>query len=328
MTKLLDKFIGIIFISTIALFLQSNAKPDSKMVKIYISQTVQHPAINATTKGVIDGLAEAGYIDGKNMELKLQSAQGNIALANQIAANFVSNEPDVVVGVATLAAQSFAKFTRSGKVKMIFTTVTDPIEANLANNHRAPENNNSGVSNYVDLAPQLAMFKQVKPSIKKLGFLYNPAELNSITLIKKLEKLCPKYDMELVTVSASKSADVAQSAIKLSSLVDAIFISNDNTALSAMSTIVKAANNSKIPVFVSDTDIVTDGAIAALGPNQYEIGKQTAKMIVRTLKGEDPNTMPVEFPAETELFLNKNAAKKLGIEFDYELLKKATKIID
>ncbi len=328
MTQLLDKLIGVICISTIFLLLTSNTQHDSKMVKIYINQTVQHPAINATTRGVTDGLAEAGYIDGKNMELKLQSAQGNIALANQIATSFVSNEPDIVVGVGTLAAQSFAKFTRKGKVKMIFTTVTDPIEANLISGLKEPGNNSSGVSNYVDLAPQLAMFKKIKPSIKKLGFLYNPAELNSITLIKKLEELCPKYGMELVTISASKSADVAQSAIKLSSQVDAIFISNDNTALSAMSTIVKAANNSQIPVFVSDTDIVKDGATAALGPNQYEIGKQTARMIVRALKGADINIMPVEFPTDTELFLNKNAAKKLGIEFSDELLKKATKIID
>jgi len=325
---MLNKFIGTICIGVVFLMLQSSTKYDAKMVKIYISQTVQHPAINSTTKGIIDGLAADGYINGKNIDLQQQSAQGNIALANQIATSYVSNEPDVVVAVATLAAQSFAKFTRSGKTKMIFSTVTDPIEANLVQNLELPGNNSSGVSNYVDLGPQLAIFKRINPSIKKLGFLYNPAELNSITLIKKLRKLCPEYEMELVTMPANKSADVSQSAVKLSSLVDAIFISNDNTALSAMSTIVKAANNAKILVFVSDTDIVINGAIAALGPNQYEIGLQTAKMIVRVLEGEDINTLPVEFPTNTELFLNQKAAKKLGIEFSKELLQEAKIVIE
>jgi putative ABC transport system substrate-binding protein len=98
-------------------------------------------------------------------------------------------------------------------------------------------------------------------------------------------------------------------------------------ALSALRTIVKAADAQKIPVFVSDTDIVRDGALAALGPNQYEIGKQTARLIARILNGEDINKMNVEFPKGTELFLNQSTATKLGIVFSRELLAKADKII-
>ncbi len=323
---MLKFFLSIVAICFFLLLLQSNSPLQEKQAKIYINQLVEHPALDATTRGIVDGLFEAGYVNGKNMELKIEFSQGNMSLAGQIATKFVSNSPDVVVGVATIAAQSFAKFTRNGKTKLIFTSVTDPIGANLVKSIERPGNNTSGVSNFMPLEPQLKMFKCVIPFIKKLGFLYNPGEVNSISLIKKLEVLCPKFDIELVTLSANKTSEVAQSAIKLSSLVDAIFISNDNTALSAFRTIIKAANGGKVPVFVSDTDIAGHGAIVAFGPNQYELGKQTAKMIIQVLNGKDINNMKVEFPEKMELFFNKKLIKKLGVKLPCELLEEVQKM--
>ena len=229
---------------------------------------------------------------------------------------------------ATVSAQSLSKYARNNKTKLIFSSVTDPIDAGLVRNIKNPGNNTSGVSNFIPIEPQLEMFLKVKPGIKKLSFLYNPGELNSISLIKKLKEVCPKYGIELVTVSASKTSEVSQSAVKLSGLVDAIFVSNDNTALSAFKTIVKAANNVSIPVFVSDTDIVKDGAIAALGPNQYNLGLQTAKMIVRSLRGEEVGSMEIEYPKNIELYLNPKAAKQIGIKIPSELIESASYITE
>ena len=317
------------FIRLIAIFLSllSIAEGNDAIKKVYINQLVQHPALDMTTKGIIDGLAELGYTDGKNLDLKVENAQGDAVLANQIAAKLVSLKPDVVVGNPTITAQSFVKYTKEGKIKLVFTSVTDPLGAKIVNKLTQPGGNTTGVSNFVDLEPQIELFKEIKPTIKKIGFLYNPGELNSITLVNRLKEICPRYGLELIEMTASKTSEVYQSAIKLSSLVDAIFISNDNMALSALRTIVKAADAQKIPVFVSDTDIVKDGALAALGPNQYEIGKQTARLIARILNGEDINKMNVEFPKGTELFLNQSTATKLGIVFSRELLAKADKII-
>jgi putative ABC transport system substrate-binding protein len=321
------KIIGLVVIGAAFLLLQSNVPVEEIKVKIYISQLVEHPALDATTRGVVEGLAAAGYVPGHNLDLKIESAQGNVSLAGQIANKFVSNEPDIVVGVGTVAAQSFVKYVRDGKAKLIFTTITDPIGANLVASLEHPGSNISGVSNFVPLEPQIEMFKRVKPTIKKIGFLYNPGEMNSISLIEKLRKICPKYGIELVVMTASKSSEVAQSAIKLSSSVDAIFISNDNTALSALRVIVKAANAQKIPVFVSDTDVVVDGAIAALGPNQYAIGRQTADMIIRVIKGEDISKIAVDFPRKTELILNAKVAEKLGIILSEDLISAAKIVI-
>ncbi|MEA0970309.1 ABC transporter substrate-binding protein [Candidatus Megaera venefica] len=320
------------FIWLIAIFLSSlsiaDAKDTAKTVKkVYINQLVQHPALDMTTKGIIDGLAELGYINGKNLDLKIHNAQGDTILANQISARLVSLNPDVVVGNPTITAQSFVKYAKEGKVKLVFTSVTDPVGAKIVNRLDQPGDNVTGVSNFVALEPQIEMFQKIKPTMKKLGFLYNPGELNSITLLNMLKEICPRYGLEVIGITASKTSEVYQSAVKLSLLVDAIFISNDNMALSALKTIIKAANAQQIPVFVSDTDIVKDGALAALGPNQYEIGKQTARLIARILNGEDINKMNVEFPKGTELFLNQSAAAKLGIVFPKELLAKADKII-
>jgi putative tryptophan/tyrosine transport system substrate-binding protein len=127
--------------------------------------------------------------------------------------------------------------------------------------------------------------------------------------------------------TANKTSEVAQAATKLAANVDAIFISNDSTALSALETIIKAGNKVQVPVYVSDTDAVELGALAALGPNQYQVGLQTAQMIVRSLKGEDLSTIPVEFPSGVELYLNADAAKTLKIEFDEDLKASAAKII-
>lgn len=319
--------IGLVVICATFLLLQSNVPIVESKVKIYINQLVEHPALDATTRGIVDGLAEGGYVKDHNLDLKIESAQGNVSLAGQIANKFVSNNPDIVVGVGTVAAQSFVKYVRGGKAKLIFTTITDPIGANLVSSLENPGSNISGVSNFVPLEPQIEMFKRVKPTIKKIGFLYNPGEMNSISLIEKLRKICPKYGIELVTMAASKSSEVAQSAIKLSSFVDAIFISNDNTALSALRVIVKAANAQKIPVFVSDTDVVVDGAIAALGPNQYDIGRQTANMIIRVIKGEDISKIAVDFPRKIELVLNVKVAEQLGIILSEDLIAEAKVVI-
>lgn len=290
---------------TLALLLMAtNAWSElSTKPKIFISKTVDHPAIDATTNGIIDELSDSGYIDGKTIELKISSAQANAALAQQIANQYLSDKPDIVVGVATISAQAFAKAAANGKVKLVFSTVTDPLSAGLVNSLDKPGRNTSGVSNFVKLEPQLELFKKSLPKMTKLGIIYNPGESNSLAIVKNLEVLCPKFGLTLVPQTANKTSEAAQATAKLAENADAIFISNDNTALAALPSIIKTANARKVPVFVSDVDAVELGAMAALGPSQYEVGRQTGRMIIRVLKGEDINNQPVEFPAKTELKL-------------------------
>lgn len=284
--------------------------------QVLISQVVAHPALDITTRGIIDALASEGFVDGKQISIRTESAQANPALAGQIASKFASANPAVVVGVGTLSAQSLAKYAVKGQVKLVFSTVTDPLGAGLVKNLNAPGGNISGVSNFVPLQPQLDLFKKFLPKLARLGFLYNPGELNSVSLMQQLQAICNDAGVTLVPGTAAKTSDMAQAATKLAGEVDAIFISNDNTALSALQSVVGAANNAKIPVFVSDTDAVPLGALAALGPNQYEVGRQTGRMIARVLRGQAVGTQPVEFPEKSELVVNERVAERLGLKLN------------
>jgi putative ABC transport system substrate-binding protein len=317
-----------LLIILLTIFLASNhavAQETSK--KVLISQIVEHPALDVTVKGIIDGLEQNGYKKGKNLEVRIESAQGNPALAAQIAAKFINQNPDMVVGVGTVTAQSFIKYASEGKVKMAFSSITDPLQAGLVKSLDKPGNNISGVSNFVKLEPQIELFQKIQPTLKRFGILYNPGELNSISIVKRLEELCPKYGITLVKQTANKTAEVAQASTKLAANVDAIFISNDNTALSALRSVIMAANKAKIPVYVSDTDAVELGALAALGPNQYQVGLQTGKIIARSLKGENIGAIPVEFPNVTDLYVNEEAAKILAIKIPDDIKARAVKVI-
>ncbi|ETZ04909.1 MULTISPECIES: ABC transporter substrate-binding protein [Holospora] len=295
--------------------------------KIFINQCVEHPALNTTIKGIIDELVKNGYKPGTELDLRVESAQASPALASQISVKFVNQNPDIVVGVGTISAQSFVKHIKKNNIKFVFSSITDPLKAELVQSLNKPGNNTSGVSNFVELSPQVEVFKEIQPHLTRLGVLYNPGEVNSLSLIKKLKELCPKFGITVVLQAVDNTSQVAQAATKLAANVDAIFISNDNTALSSLQTIISIATKVKVPVYVSDTDAVKLGALAALGPNQYKLGVQTAKMIVCALKGKDLGTIPVEFPEQTELYLNQDAAEKLGIFFKDSIKRRAKEIV-
>lgn len=304
----------------------SNSVMNVMPKRVFISQVVEHPALDATTKGVVDALVEEGYEQGKNLELRIESAQGNAVLASQIASKFVNQSPDVVVGVGTISAQAFSKYAINNQVKLVFSTVTDPLGAGLVKSLKQPGNNTSGVSNFVDLKPQLELFKKIQLSLKKIGMLYNPSEANSVSIVKKMEELCPQLGLSFIKQAITKTAEVSQNAVKLVQEVDAIFISNDNTALSALPVIIKVAQNAQIPVYVSDTDAVKSGAVAAFGPNQYEVGKQTGRLIIRVLEGADIGDLSVEFPDKTDLYINSAAAQKADLSIPKNILKQATQV--
>jgi len=312
------------YISLLILLFLSSFSKSAEMKKIYISKVIDHPALNETARGIVDFLIESDYLQGKNIDLRIDSTQGSSLLAMQIATKFVSYHPDVVVGIGTISAQGFIRAIQGTDIKLVFSSITDPVSAGLVSGIDSTRGNITGVSNFVDLTPQLEIFKKVQPNLKNLGFIYNPSEANSRAILTRLEAICPEFGIKLVKISASKTSEVPQAASAAVNKIDAFFISNDNTALSALATIINVANQNQKPVYVSDIDTVEQGALIALGPNQYDLGKQTGKMIVRLLKGEDISNIPVEYPVKTELVINLKAADKIGIKIPESVLKRAT----
>jgi putative ABC transport system substrate-binding protein len=246
-----------------------------------------------------------------------------MALASQIIAKFANAETDVVVTIGTMPSQCALKLAKEKKIKLIFSSVTNP--SDISENLK--DSNVTGVSNFVDLDPQVKLFKKLQPSLKTLGVVYNTGEANSISIVKKLRDICKNNGIQLAEQGISAISDVPQATSKLLESSDAIFISNDNMALSGISNIIKICNKKKIPVYVSDTDQVEKGCLAALGPNQFEIGVQTGKIIKRVADGEDINNVLVEYPDTSELYINLDAAKLLGIQISDDVKSKAKKII-
>ncbi len=299
----------------------------AEVKKVYVNQIVEHPALDITAKGIKDGLAERGYVQGENLDFKVESAQGQAALAAQISTKFVNQNADVTVGLGTPSAQSLVRPASTGKTKMVFSSITDPLSASLVKSLKDSNTNVTGMSNKVDVVPQFEMIKKILPDLKSLGFIYNPAEANSIKQLDDVTVAGKALNIKIIPQTVNKTADVPQAATRLANEADAIYIYGDNTALAALGSVVMAAEKVKKPVFVADTDAVELGPLAALGPNQYDLGIQTANMIADVLDGKDINTIPVGFPDKLELYLNFDAAKKLGITIPDELKTQAAKVI-
>ncbi|KKB96237.1 ABC transporter substrate binding protein [Candidatus Arcanobacter lacustris] len=299
-----------------------NVNADTSKVSLAVSQTVSHPALDETLRGILDELNKQGFVIGDNLDYKYFCAQGDVILSNQIAAKIISNRPDYAISIGTTSSQSLLNANRANDIPIIFSSVTDPVAAKLVKDLNAPEKNITGVSNFIDVGPQLDLFKKILPNLSKVGFVYNSGEVNSVKILQVLKEAAATRNIEIITSVATKASDVSQGINKLVGKVDAIFISNDNTALSAFSVIVKIALANKVPLFVSDTDLVSQGALASMGPSQYELGRQAGKMIVRLIKGEKISNIRLEFPSKIDVVINEKIAKELGITIPKELLKK------
>lgn len=295
----------------------STATGNSSENIIYILQLVEHPALDATRQGIIDELKKAG------IAVRYENAQNNSALAAQIAQKFMSKSPKAVIGIPTLAAQALVAANRPNTVPIVFSSVTDPLSARLVSNLKKHKENVTGVSNFIEPDKQFEAFKKILPDLKTVGVIYNPGEPNSLSLNDSMQKAAKLYNIQIVFAPANNTVEVPQATRQLLSKVDAIFINNDNTALSAFKAITQIAKTKKIPVFVSDTDMISEGALAALGPNQYEIGRQTAKLLLQILQGEKAENLPVLFPDKTELFINTGVAKELGITVPDSILEES-----
>lgn len=296
-------------------------KPGSRPL-IAIIQTIEHPALNEARRGVMEGLAQENFIDKQTADLTYETAQGNAALALQIAQKFVGQKAQIIICIGTTAAQAAVQATQGTTgIHVVFTSVSDPLGARLLTNLENPEGHVTGITDFVEPEKHFEAFHKIVRPLKRLGIIYNPGEANSVTAVTKMEAIAPQFGMELVLAPATKTADVTAATQSIIDKVDALFINNDNTALAAFDAITRIGNEHSKPVFVSDVEIMDKGAIAALGPNQYALGVQTAKLAATLLRGEKPVALlPVQKPEHVELKLNIDVANKLEVEFTQDLL--------
>lgn len=296
----------------------------AKTAKVAVSQIVEHPALDATRQGLLDGLKAKGYEEGKNLEFDFKTAQGNPAIAVQIARQFVGENPDVLVGIATPTAQALVSATKN--IPIVFTAVTDPVGAKLVKKLEQPGKNVTGLSDLSPVEQHVELIKEIMPNVKTIGVVFNPGEANAVSLMELLKSSTKKHGIELVEATALKSADVQTATQAIAAKSDIIYALIDNTVASAIEGMIVSANQAKTPVFGAATSYVERGAIASLGFDYYQIGIQTADYVAAILEGQEPGKLDVKVAKGSDLFVNKTAADKLGLAIPQSVLDRATSV--
>ena len=304
--------VGILLTSLISLHqLKANKKKD--VFRIGISQFITHQSLDATREGFMDELAKQGYVEGENIEIDLQNAQGEQRNLKTISQQLAESS-DVVLAIATPSAQSLANTTQTTPV--VFSAVTDPVSAKLVESKEHPGGNVTGTSDQSSdaISTQINLIKKVLPKAKTIGILYTQSEPNSVVQKDEAKRLLEEKGFTVVEKTILDSNNVKAAAESLMTEVDMVFVPTDNIISSTMETVKQVSIKHKVPVFGGSTEMVAVGGLYNYGTNYEELGRQTARMLVRILKGEKPDNIAVELPEKLELHTNQEIATALGID--------------
>ena len=304
--------VGILLLSLISLH-QLKADKKKDVFRIGISQFITHQSLDATREGFVDELARQGYVEGKNIEIDLQNAQGEQRNLKTISQQLAESS-DVVLAIATPSAQSLANTTQTTPV--VFSAVTDPVSAKLVESKEHPGGNVTGTSDQSSdaISTQINLIKKVLPKAKTIGILYTQSEPNSVVQKDEAKRLLEEKGFTVVEKTILDSNNVKAAAESLMTEVDMVFVPTDNIISSTMETVKQVSIKHKVPVFGGSTEMVAVGGLYNYGTNYEELGRQTARMLVRILKGEKPDNIAVELPEKLELHTNQEIATALGID--------------
>ena len=304
--------VGILLTSLISLHkLKADKKKD--VFRIGISQFITHQSLDATREGFVDELSKQGYVEGKNIEIDLQNAQGEQRNLKTISQKLAESS-DVVLAIATPSAQSLANTTQTTPV--IFSAVTDPVSAKLVESREHPGGNVTGTSDQSSdaISTQINLIKKVLPKAKTIGILYTQSEPNSVVQKDEAKRLLEEKGFTVVEKTILDSNNVKAAAESLMAEVDMVFVPTDNIISSTMETVKQVSIKHKVPVFGGSTEMIAVGGLYNYGTNYEELGRQTARMLIRVLKGEKPENIAVELPEKLELHTNQEMADALGID--------------
>ena len=304
--------VGILLTSLISLH-QLKADKKKDVFRIGISQFITHQSLDATREGFVNELAKQGYVEGKNIEIDLQNAQGEQRNLKTISQQLAESS-DVVLAIATPSAQSLANTTQTTPV--IFSAVTDPVSAKLVESREHPGGNVTGTSDQSSdaISTQINLIKKVLPKAKTIGILYTQSEPNSVVQKDEAKRLLEEKGFTVVEKTILDSNNVKAAAESLMAEVDMVFVPTDNIISSTMETVKQVSIKHKVPVFGGSTEMVAVGGLYNYGTNYEELGRQTARMLIRVLKGEKPENIAVELPEKLELHTNQEMADALGID--------------
>lgn len=283
-----------------------------KKAKIGLSQIVEHPSLNTIRDSFLEELKALGY-DDKNSEVIITQANGEPTTLATIMQDYSAKQVDVIVPIATPTAMAAAQYAE--KIPVVFSAISDPIGSKLTTSLEKPDRNITGTSDVVQVSKILDLAIELFPETKTVGFIYNSAEANSITNIKKAKDFCDTKGIKYEEVNVSNTSEVAQAAESILSKADIIFSPNDNTVAAGIASIANKAMEHKKPFFVGADSMVGDNGFATVGIDYVELGKETARMVDKVLKGTKVSDIPVkEFKENLNIYINEGVADKIGFK--------------
>ncbi|HEM4713294.1 TPA: ABC transporter substrate-binding protein [Streptococcus suis] len=328
--NLLATIVALTVMVVAALFLtqkeQNNSTNSTEKVKIGVLQFVTHDSLDEIYKGIKAGLEEGGYTTTDNLEIDFMNAEGDQSQVQPMSKKLVDNGNELLIGIATPAAQSLANATT--ELPIIMGAVTDPVGANLVTDLKNPGGNITGVSDQTPVADAVSLIKEITPDAKTIGVLYSSNEDNSKIQVAEFKAAAEEAGYTVLEYAVASSNEIAATVEVASSKADVLFTPVDNTVASAFSTVVSVANKTKTPIFTSVEDMVEGGGIASVTLSQYDLGVATGKMAAKILDGANPADTPVQIFNEGTVVVNQKVAKELGITLSDDVISKASKVIE
>lgn len=302
----------------------SSSSEGEEIYTIGISQFAEHGSLDNCREGFIQGLEEEGLVEGENLEIKVNNADSDTGTAAQIADTFVADKVDLICAIATPSAQAAYNSARNTDIPVVYTAVTNPEEAQLADDEGMPVGAVTGTSDQLPVEAQLAMIREILPDAKTIGILYTTSEANSAYSITQYEKYAEEYGFTLETAGVTNTSEVSLAAASLMDKVDCLTNLTDNTVVSALPTVLDQANEKNIPVFGSEIEQVKLGCLAAEGLDYVNLGIETGKMAAQILRGETKaEDMEYELLTDSSLYINQAVADNLGITIPDDMTERA-----
>jgi putative ABC transport system substrate-binding protein len=295
------------------LFWRPSPLPEKDLPVIEMTQIIEHHTLDTVRAGLMAELERAGFNE-KTTKIIYENAHGSMTTATQIANKFAALRPQVIVALSTQSAQMLSSFCLATSTPLVFTAVTDPVAAKLVLSKTQAGGSITGVSDFMQPEPQLVMIRAFLPNIRKLGVLYNPSEVNSVSYLKEMEEVAKGQGIELVYAALNNTSEAVGATTSLIGKVDAIYFPNDNTAMAAVGAIVSTALKHQLPVFANDSASVERGVLAAVAYDRFAMGQKTGEIVVAILGGKKPQEIPVVYDTPFETVVNEKTRETLKLE--------------
>lgn len=322
--KVIKRIFALLTVLSILPFCSNEKKSDIYTVGIF--QVNAAPTLNEVRRGFIQALEDANYKDGENIMILAKNGNGDVSEIQRIAMEFISRKVDMIVPLSTPCLQAALHATR--EIPIVFSSVANPYLAGAGVSSEDHLSNVSGVSSEGPIKQALAMIKEMIPEAERIGTLWTPSELNSNYYLELAREGAEELGLDIVAVPVAKSSEVLLSAqVLINKKIDVIYQISDNTINDSFEALGMVAAENAVPLFGGFLQSTELGACAALGWDFFNMGYKAGKIALKVKEGISPENIPFQYMSNIQLYINLEVAKKQGVDFSEEILKRADKLI-